>query len=685
MKPEQKLDMWQRRLEHDQDRWDVQSVKFDRREELIRGSHEVKACCEKDTKKETPHCRNIVAELIESQVDTALPMPKVQAKKPEDEGLAKMVEDMLINELDRMPLKQLNDMMERTVPTQGGAFYWLEWDNSIITQESYGDLQMQTLHPKQVVPQDGVVTSIEDMDYIILKIPQTKEYIKKAYGISVKDEGEEEPEIRAFEDTSPASGMVTQYVAYYRNDSGGIGVFSWVKDTVLEDYEDYQARQLRRCAKCGALETDALSMDVPSMDGTKPDGTGEENPAWMDDFTGDMGEAPARSGKHATRCKYCGSTKFETKQESFEEIVIPKAMPDPLTGAEIIVREKVKVPYYKPDIYPVILQKNISIFGQLLGDSDVDKIEDHQNVLNRLAAKKLDLMLRGGSFATLPPRASISVDNEEFKYLRLTELAEKQMIDVYDMMPNAEVINAITNQESYIYEQARQAIGITDSYQGRQDPTATSGKAKEFAAQQSAGRLESKRVMKEAAYAQLFEAIFKFKLAYADEPRSVVSRDKKGHKIYTQFDRYAFLRQAEDGSWYWNDDFIFSVDSSTPLAKDREAMWQEARMNLQTGAFGEPASFEARIMFWEIMTELHYPSASIILENTKAAMAEAKALQQQQMQMQQQQQQMQMAAQQQQAEVAKVQAEADAVVDILKGAQANDSKKAKKENAEQRG
>ena len=107
----------------------------------------------------------------------------------------------------------------------------------------------------------------------------------------MKDESEEEPEVRAFKDTSPASGMVTQYIAYYRNDSGGIGVFSWVNDTVLEDYEDYQARQLKRCKKCGALETDAVSMDAPSLDGEKPTGDGEALPEWME---GAEGDAPAR-------------------------------------------------------------------------------------------------------------------------------------------------------------------------------------------------------------------------------------------------------------------------------------------------------------------------------------------------------------------------------------------------------
>ena len=35
-----------------------------------------------------------------------------------------------------------------------------------------------------------------------------------------------------------------------------------------------------------------------------------------------------------------------------------------------------RIPTYKSDCYPIILQKNVSVFGQLLGDSDVDKIED---------------------------------------------------------------------------------------------------------------------------------------------------------------------------------------------------------------------------------------------------------------------------------------------------------------------
>ena len=112
-----------------------------------------------------------------------IPQPKVTARRKKDEMKAKLIEDMLRNELDRMPFEQLNDMMERTVPIQGGAAFLVEGDNTQRTHFTIGELAVSTLHPKQIVPQDGVYTGVEDMDYIILKIPQTKEYIRRKYGV----------------------------------------------------------------------------------------------------------------------------------------------------------------------------------------------------------------------------------------------------------------------------------------------------------------------------------------------------------------------------------------------------------------------------------------------------------------------------------------------------------------------
>lgn len=658
-----KLELWKGRLQANQTKYDAWAAEFDRREELFRGRKNVDPCCEGDVKKETPHVRNIVSELIEAQVDTSIPMPKVKARRKEDEGLAKIIENMIIDELDRLPVEELNDMMERTVPLQGGSFFWVEWDHFLRTHTTTGEITLKVLHPNKVVPQDGIYTCVEDMDYIIVKLPQTKEYIRRRYGVSVADESEEEPQIRG-EESSEASGLVTQYIAYYRNDRNGIGLFSWVNDVVLEDLEDYQARRLKKCKECGAVASaELMPLDAPTEDGNYPDHAKER-----------------KSTKE--QCPYCGSTKLEDSPEDYETVygdkisahgVMIPGMTMDATGLPM----PTQIPYYKPDVFPIILQKNVSMHGQLLGDSDADKIETQQNTLNRMSAKMLDKLLKAGSFATLPPDATIAVDNEDMKYIRLESAADKAMIDVFDMQGNIEQDIVLYQQ---VYEEARQITGITDSFQGRQDPTATSGKAKEFAAQQSAGRLESKRVMKEAAYQLLYEILFKFMLAYADEPRVITSKDMQGNTQYDVFDRYDFLMQDAAGEWYWNDQFIFSVDSATPLAKDREAMWQETRMNLQTGAFGDPADMNTLILFWQKMDELHYPGAGETKQYLEARLQEQMI---QQKQMMAQQQAMQAEAIHADANARTAEAEAKAVENIMKGGAKNGSSQTKEKNGDQ--
>ena len=64
--------------------------------------------------------RNIVYELLESQVDPTIPMPRVEAIHPEDEALARGVEALLRHEVQRLHLTEKNDIQERTAPTQGG-------------------------------------------------------------------------------------------------------------------------------------------------------------------------------------------------------------------------------------------------------------------------------------------------------------------------------------------------------------------------------------------------------------------------------------------------------------------------------------------------------------------------------------------------------------------------------------
>ncbi len=147
--------------------------------------------------------------------------------------------------------------------------------------------------------------------------------------------------------------------------------------------------------------------------------------------------------------------------------------------------------------------------------------------------------------------------------------------------------------------------------------------------------------MKQAAYAEIFELMFKFALAYSDEPRTVSYQSPTGETEYEEFNRYDFLELGEDGAYHWNDQFLFSCDTTQPLANNREALWQETRQNLQTGAFGDPSSTETLVLFWAKMEELHYPGAA----TTKSFLEDRLQREQQAAQMQAQ---MQQAAQMQQ-------------------------------------
>lgn len=617
-----KLRMWQERLSRNEAAYQETLDKMDAREAMYAGDDELKPLTRGERMERTPHVRNICTEIIEAEIDSAIPQPKVTARRKKDETKAKLIEDMIRNELDRMPFEEINDIQERTVPIQGGSFYLLEWDNTKRTHTTVGELSCTPLHPKKVIPQDGIFTSVEDMDYIILKLPQTKEYIRRRYGVDVKDESEAEPDIRG-DDESTADDLVTQYVAYYRNDTGSIGLYSWVGDTTLEDLDDYQARRLRRCAMCGAAEQEGLAeLEEPTLDGNMPGelGFGSDPLSDSSPYAGEsLGtEKPnvRQERRKKKACPYCGGDKWEESREDVELLYTPVLRSDgtEIPGAVMTLNDEgegelkpTEIPFYKPNIFPVFLQRNVSLYGSLLGDSDIDKIADQQNTINRLEAKIIEKLVASGSYITLPDDVSIKVDTDDMKVIRPGTPAAMSMIGVYNMEGNISQDMAYLEQ---VYQEARQIIGITDSYQGRQDSTATSGKAKEFAAAQSAGRLESKRRMKDFAYSQLFEAMFKYKLAYADEPRPVVTEDVHGNQVYEEFNRYDFLEQDAAGEWYWNDQFLFSCDSTAPLAANRGAMWQDTLNNLQTGAYGDPSQMQTLLLYWTKMENLHYPGAS---------------------------------------------------------------------------
>ena len=536
--------------------------------------------------------RNIAYELIESQVDSSIPMPKVTALHEGDEGLALAIERALVNKVKLLKLSIINDQMERIVPVQGGDFFLVEWDNSLGFHSNYGDVNVIEINPRQVIPQPGV-SKIEDMDYVFIQTAQTKQWVKEKYGVDVEDASEEYKDIRGAEGSSSLdTDLVTINTVYYKKNDK-IGRFVWVEDHTLEDLDDYQARITRKCKECGTATEEKV-------------------------------------------CPVCGSKKFEETPDKIQEISIPimrESGIDPMTGApmQISAEEVIEMEYYQPNCYPLIVRKNVSKANSLLGFSDVKVIEDQQDLIKKVGSKAAEKTLKGGSIVTLPRGVKVETNDNELKIARLDDPQQKAMIDVLNMQVNIQQDMQMVNKA---YEDARSTLGITDAFQGKYDPSAVSGTAKQYSINQAAGRLESKRVMKNDAYAKLYELMFKFWLAYADDPLPITGSGINGEQNFDILDKRDFIKQDDAGEYYWNDEFLFETDPTSTMMANREAMWQQIDMKLQSGAFGQLGSLETMRLYWSLMEKNHYPNAGDVLSQIEMMMAEQQQIQQeQQMQM----------------------------------------------------
>ena len=576
-KPKQteKLVKWQNRYYEAKQKYSAEISDMKTYENLYNGSREVNRNPNKGggvSGKKSINVRNITYELIETQVDSSIPYPKVIPIHEEDEEQAKVIEMALQNVIREIKLEKINDVSERVVPVQGGDFMHVEWDNTKGYHCTLGGISISERHPKNVIPQPGV-TEIKDMDYIFVEVAQTKEFVKRKYGVDVSDAQSTDMEGKE----TVNSDIVTVIICYYRNENGNIGMFTWCEDYVLVDYEDYQARRLERCVECGRVKV------------------------------GDVCE--------------CGSKKFKEVEEEYEEItesitLLDGTIVNPIAGTReiedengniMVIEEKTKIPYYKPKDIPIILRRNVSKYGKLLGVSDVAVIEDQQDAVKKIGSKMQEKILKGGSIVTLPNGAKITTDDREMKIVRVKNPSEANLIDVKNIQGDVSQDRIMLETN---YDWARSSLGITDSYQGKYDSSAQSGTAKQFSINQAAGRLESKRVMKNIAYADLYEMIFKHLLAYADQPIPLSNKNNKGTYNFTHFNRYDFLKRDAAGEYYWNDEFLFETDPTSTIMMNREALWQQIDLKYQAGAFGPIGEDRTLLTFWTFMEKNDYPNSA---------------------------------------------------------------------------
>lgn len=568
--------------------------------------------------------RNITYELIESQVTSYIPNPSVSARMHSERNTrnAKSIETLLRNKRDELPFEKMNDIDERYSPIYGGSVWLVEWDNSIVTHNTVGDAKVSCLSPQRFVGQPHIY-DVREMEYCFITFETTKEDIVRKYGVSPTIAEDTESDESADDKTA------TLYVCYYKNEADKVCQYIWSGETSLLDIEDYYARKRRVCKKCGKRE-EACTCEKPKFELRNE----EYEELERDIHRTDGSVIPVM-------CEVIkdGQIVMETqKQQAIEENGdvafenVDGAILPVMIDVQVPKLEKTRLPFYTPNILPIVIRKNTSEEDRLLGQSDCEFIRPQQQGINKLESRIQEKLMGSGVFPIVPEGAKIELDNSIFKKVFR---ASRENYNLYGRVDLQVDVSRDIAQSERLYDQAKRILGISDSFQGQYDGSAQSGRAKQLQIQQAAGRLDSKRQMKNAAYAEIDQIIFQYYLAYADEPRPAAYRDSQGNLQNCVFNRYDFIERDEAGEWYYNDQYLFKTDATVDVERSRELLWQENRQNFQSGAYGNPQLPQTLLIFWQNMEMAHYPWAHDNVERIKAEIARQEEIAQMQGQIQQ--------------------------------------------------
>lgn len=567
-----RLDFFAELYENAKNNYSEALTLYDRHMKQYRGSLEI------DGSSETAlTVRNVTYEIIESQVSSSIPHPKVDAAcySEKSNRNAQSVERLLASIRDKLPYEEMNDIDERYTYIFGGSVWYVEWDNTLKLGREVGNVKLYCLSPTGFIPQPGI-SSVEDMEYCFLKFTSTRGELIRRYGID-----EESIELADYDpsDTEIANDADTASVitVFYKDEDGEIGKFIFSGGLTLYDMPKYYRRKIRRCKKCGEDESgcsckkkafydtdvlyEELSHEIQLKDGTK---IPSHSPVMID------GRLVSKNGSY--------------------------------------LMKKTELPYYTPTSFPIVIRKNTSFGDSLFGQSDCEYIRPEQQAINKIESRILQKLLKAGITPVMPEDASISLNNSVFG--QVIKMKPGESAAQYGKVDTTPDISQDIAEAERLYDHTKRILGISDALQGLDAYTTESGYARQLKISQASGRLESKKKMKYTAYAKLDRLIFEQYLAFADEPRALMFRDAYGRIHNAEFNRYDFIEyDLESGEYYYDDSYLFSVDLNGGAEYQREALWERNLENLKAGTLGDPASSVTLLRYWQCQELAHYPHA----------------------------------------------------------------------------
>ena len=541
----------------------------------------------KVSEKQSRQLRKVVYEFIESKVDNNIPLPKMSPKYKSDLPLVQVTEDYLKYNIDCIFTKYLNDRSERSTYVDGTSWYKIWWDSLDNSPESSGQVKVDICLADQIIPQPGI-TDWRKLEYIFEKEQVTLKRIWDLTGRRITPVASDTSELANPTGNTVDNSTITMITCYYLNEKRIVGRFAWAENTrqVIFNDEDWQIRKLRTCTKCGQVVPQAeicpicgsksFKYKIPDKDILDEDLYVVYNPYEV------------------------GETQDPNQRDKYEK--------------KLFASKGTEIPFYHVRMLPFVPRPAISSIESLYGLSEAAMILEMQDMINKMYTKMSDKTLAASAIVTKPARLNIKNTDEGIKVVDVRTTEEAAMVQLKQIMADT---SQDMNTAMMIYESAKSSSGVTDSYQGKYDASATSGKAKEFAAMQTAGRMESLRIMKAAAFSGVYEIVLKYLLAFSDEPRKFVKVLPDGGVTEEEWNKYMFLDKTAEGEFYYRDDFQFSSDPAATLETNRVAMWQEIQSQFIQGCMGVPTDPRTLELFWNMMNEYQYPLAKLVLAGIK--------------------------------------------------------------------
>ena len=525
----------------------------------------------KPTEKYVKPIRKLAYELVEGKVNSKIPAPKMSPRHHADIYPVNVTESLLRHEVDKMIAEETNDTAEHEVLIDSTTWFKVEWDPFDNTHERSGMPGVKACAVDTIFPQPGV-QNYREMEYLFECSTISVAKCIDLFGREVRSPNE--------------TDIIPIVTAYFLNEDRYLGRFIWCEETgiVIANDLEWGIRKRRECTRCGEV--------VP----------------------------------FATTCPICGSTSFAYKpvkseiltkdlqyyENPYREGESPDVKDDQTTANTAkTIPAGTELPHYLIRQLPFIPYRRIGVPNSIYGVSEVGLVLENQDVINKMLNKAEKKSLKSRAYVTKLKDTNINDDDAEISYVEVESPQEGQSIQVKQVAADITQEMATANA---LYDVAKSTVGITDTDQGKNDPSARSGKAKQLQMAASAQRNYAPDKLRNLAFSGVYELLFKFLLAYSDEDRTFVTLLPDGTEMEQTWSKYLFLSVDKNGEYYYRDDYAWSVDDATEITQDRASMWQLINQDFMNGTLGSQIDPNRALkMYWQMMQQYGYPTAKYAL------------------------------------------------------------------------